>query len=214
MPPLDRLSQSIAGVATARSALLDAIGDVQAGARAIDATDALCAQGHGVRARTAHRSGAPAISGAQAAARNLPTLVANYRASLTALKKSDAAVTGSRRAALQKVVTDGMSEARAVADFQAVIRTAWVQYVSLDGLELVWIKRAVTPWYRTDEEGANAYAVLVGPGRRFVTVARTQLAAASRTVRGAVTAQAATLAAADNALSGLRTPTATPTLAG
>ncbi len=107
-----------------------------------------------------------------------------------------------------------MAEAQAVADFESVLKTAWQQYTSLDGQETVWIKRAVTPWYRSDQEGADAYAVLVGPGRRFLTIARTQLAAASRAVRGPVAVQAATLAAADKALSGLRKPTPTPTLAG
>lgn len=165
-------------------------------------------------ARTSRRAGTTAVTLATMAVRNLPTLISNYRASLTALGKADTAVTGARRAALEKVVADGGTEADAVGEFARVMKTAWAQYASLDGQQKLWIKRAVTPWYRTAQEGANAYAVLVSPFRPLLTVARTQLAAASRAVRGPITAQTATLAAADKALSSLRKPTPTPTLAG
>lgn len=178
---------------------------MQAGARALDATDAVCAKGHGVAARTSQRAGAAAVHRADDAVQNLPTLVANYRAALAALDRSRTAVSGPPRTALGNVVRDGRLEATAVARFQAVVRTAWQQYTSLDGQEQLWITRAVTPWYRTDKEAADAYSVLVGPGRRFLEVARTQLAQASEALITPSSVQGATLAAADRALATLRT---------
>ena len=205
-PSLQPLNLAVTGVTTARSALLDAVDATQAGARALDATDAICAQGHGVAARTSQREGAGAVSRAGSAVRNLPTLVANYRASLTALGKARTAVTGAPAQALAQVVTAGQTEAAAVAAFEQVVVSAWQQYVSLDGQERLWIKRAVTPWYRNDKEGADAYAVLVTPGRHFLGIARTQLTQASEAVRGPMEATSASFAAADRALSGLRSP--------
>ena len=185
--------------------MLRAVESVQAGAGALDATDAICAKGHGVAARTSQRAGVAAVDRADAAVQNLPTLVANYRAALTALDTASTAVSGAPRTALGNVVRDGRLEATAVAQFQAVVRTAWQQYSSLDGQEKLWIKRAVTPWYRTDKEGADAYSVLVQPGRRFLLVARTQLAQASEALVTPTSVQAATLTAADRALTALRT---------
>ena len=203
---MDRLNGAVTAVATARGPLLRSIEAVQAGARALDATDAICAQGHGVAARASQRAGADAVSSAAAAVRGLPTLIANYRAALTSLDKARTAVSGAPRTALEAVVRDGQAEATAESEFAATVRSAWQQYASLDGQERVWIKRAVTPWYRTDKEGADAYSVLVGPGRHFLEVARTQLAEASAAVQTPTATQAATLAAADRALSALRTP--------
>ena len=184
--------------------MLRAIDAVQAGARALDATDAICAQGHGVAARSSQRRGADAVNRAAAAGSDLPSLVANYRASLSALDKARTAVSGAALTALATVVRDGQTEATAVSDFAATVGSAWQQYASLDGQERLWIKRAVTPWYRTDKEGADAYSVLVQPGRHFLEVARTQLAAAATAVQAPTAVQAATLSAADRALSALR----------
>jgi hypothetical protein len=206
-PPDDgraALSTAVTSVSTARGALINAVQAVESGATAVDATDALCAKGRGIAARASQRSGAPAVSTAKAAARNLPTLVTNYRASLSSLDRASKAVSGPALAALKAVVRDGEAEATAVAQFAEVVRTAWQQYAALDGQEQLWIKRAVTPWYRTDQEGANAYAVLVGPGRRFVEVARTQLVQASAAVRTPTEVTAATLRAADKALAAER----------
>jgi hypothetical protein len=200
-PSLDRLSSAVTGVATARGPMLRAIDAVQGGARALDATDAICARGHGVAARTSQRRGAGAVNQAAAAVADLPSLVANYRASLSALDKARTAVSGAARTALVAVVRDGQIEATAVSQFAATVGSAWQQYASLDGQERLWIKRAVTPWYRTDKEGADAYSVLVRPGRHLLEVARTQLSEAAAAVQTPTAVQAATLSAADRALS-------------
>jgi len=55
----------------------------------------------------------------------------------------------------------------------------------------------VTPWYRSAQEGSDAYAVLVSDGRPGLTVARQRLGAASATVSIAVRKQSAALRAAD-----------------
>ncbi|MFN2537460.1 MAG: hypothetical protein ABR549_04810 [Mycobacteriales bacterium] len=183
--------------------MLRAVEAVQAGARALDATDAICAQGHGIAARSRQRTGASDVTRARTGVQNLPTLVTNYRAALSSLDKARTAVSGTARSALENVVRDGQREAKAVAQFQAVVRSAWQQYVSLDGQERLWIKRAVTPWYRTDKEAADAYAVLVQPGRHFLVVARTQLARASAALQTPTAVQSATLAAANRALATL-----------
>lgn len=195
----------MAGLSTARGALLRAVDDVQAGARALDATDAICVQGRGTAARTSQRAGKPAVTSAGAAVRELPRLVANYRASLTALDNAKSVVSGAPLSALGDVVRDGGAEAAAVARFEGTVTSAWAQYTVLDHEEQLWIQRAVTPWYRNDKEAADAYAVLVAPYRRLLGVARTQMGAASREVMAPTSVQAATLAAADRALSSLRT---------
>lgn len=204
MLPLSRLGAAVTGLSTARGALLDAVGDVQDGASAIDATDAVCAQGHGIAARDSQQQGAPAVARASAAVRDLPGLVANYRAALAALDKARTAVTGQPRTALAAVVRDGDAEATAIGQFDDVVRGAWPQYVLLDSEERLWIHRSVTPWYRTDKEGADAYSVMVGPGRPSLTAARARLSEQAAAVRTPSSVQTATLAAADRALSTLR----------
>ena len=202
---LAQLDAAVRGLSTSRAAMLSAIDEVQAGARALDTTDAVCAKGTGVAARSSQRAGAADVSRGSTAVAQLPHLVATYRASLASLDKASSLVSGEPQMALQDVVRDGGSEAAAVAQFGGTASSAWQQYKVLGHEEQLWIHRAVTPWYRTDKEAANAYAVLVGPYRRLLEVARTQLAAASREVMAPTSAQAATLAAADRALASLRT---------
>lgn len=207
------LGAAITDVSSARKAVVRAVGAVQAGASALDATDAICAQGRGVAARASRRSGSGDVARAAAAVRDLPGLARRESAALTALTEASGVVSGAQRAALDAVVRDGRAEVAAVTSFSGVVRSAWQQYASLDGQQQLWIERAVTPWYRTDKEGADAYAVLVGPFRPLLNVARHQTEAASKAVRGPIATEAATLARADDALAGLR-GTPTPTLAG
>lgn len=199
-PPLDRLSAAITGVGTARSAVLNAVQAVERGASALDATDAVCATGRGVAARTSYRKGSETYAEAKVALRDLAGMVSNYRASLSALDRSRVAVKGAASAALVQVVRDGQTEATAVGEFEAAVTAAWPQYAALEGQEALWIKRAVTPWYRTDQEGSDAYAVLVTPFRHFLEVARTRFLNAEQALQTPTSVQAATLDAADRAL--------------
>jgi hypothetical protein len=83
--PLDRLDSAVRGVSAARNAALGAAEAVQAGASAVDATDAVCATGKGVAARTSYRTGEPAVRKARTSLRALPSLVKAYRTALAAL---------------------------------------------------------------------------------------------------------------------------------
>ena len=201
---LDRLGTAVTGVGTARSALLNAVQAVENGATSVDATDAICAKGHGVEARAQRRKGLAVVAAAGTAVTQFPSLVARYRAALAALDSAKGAVSGPPLEALRAVVKDGTAEATALDGFGGIVHSAWAQYHQLDDQERVWIIRAVTPWYRTDKEAADAYAVLVSPSRKLLTVARTQLHAASVALQGPTSRQAATLEAADAALTGLR----------
>ena len=202
--PLDRLDLAVRGLSTARNAALDAAESVQAGASALDATDAVCATGKGVAARTSYRAGAPAVRRARTAVKDLPGLVRSYRGALAALAGTRTAVSGRARAALDAVGRDGAAEADALAQFGTSAAQVWPRYDALDAQEALWIKRAVTPWYRSTQEGANAYAVLVGDDRKALVAARTALGSAAQQLSVPTATQSDTLAAADRALATVR----------
>lgn len=201
---LDRLDAAVRAVGADRAAALDAVFAVQAAAAALDATDQVCTTGRGVAARTSHRKAVPLARGAQTALTRLVSLLPAYRASLTSLGAASVAVDGVARQALLRVVTRGSTEADALEGFRVVAAGAWPQYAALDAAEDTWITRAVTPWYRTDQEGAAAYAVLVGDQRSDLNAARARLGKAEVAVRAPIEAQSATLAAADQALASVR----------
>jgi hypothetical protein len=201
---LDRLDGAVRAVSADRKAALSAVDAVQAGATALDATDQVCTTGRGVAARTQHDKAGPLAHEAGVAISQLPSLLAAYRSSLTSLGSASVAVTGDARSALLRVVTVGQAEARALAMFRSVARGAWPQYNALDAAEDTWITRAVTPWYRSDKEAADAYAVLVEDQRSALNAARRQLGTAATFVRAPIAAQSATLAAADQSLATVR----------
>jgi hypothetical protein len=187
-----------------RGFVLAAVDSVQKAATALDRTDEICVTGKGVEARTAHRIALPLTQKARESLSVLNRLATGYRGALRALEEASPAVDGNARTALTAVVRDGQAEAAAVERFRATAAALWPHYERLDTDEDTWITRAVTPWYRTDQEAASAYAVLVGGARPALEQARRGLASAAATVRGPSTTQSATLAAADRALSGLR----------
>lgn len=225
---LTGLDSAIAALTAARTALLADVDAVQRGATAIDDTDAACAAGRGVAARTQRREATPVVQKGRAAVaalgrdvaaytealRRLTTLLGTAGATATDPTRSGAAtpaadlveaLSAPQRQALERVADDGLAEAQAMSGFRAGAGGAWPAYERLLGIEDTWITRAVTPWYRTAEEGANAYAVLVEPVRPAVDRARTSLARAAAEVQAPSAAQSATLAAADAALAALRT---------
>lgn len=191
-------------MAADRTAVLGSLDAVQRAATALDAADAACATGDGIAARRVHRAAEPLVGPAAAAVRDLPGRLATYRASLTSLGAASVAVTGTARQALLRVVTTGGDEATAVQRFRDVAAGVWPQYAALDADETTWITRAVTPWYRTQREGADAYVVLVEDARPALNAARARLGAAVTAVHGPIAAQAAVLTAADAALAAVR----------
>ncbi len=202
--PLDRLDAVVRLVATDRRAVLAAVESVQVAATALDQTDQVCLTGNGIAARTSHRQATPLAQTAATRLRALTGTLAAYRAALGSLTAASVAVTGAARSALLRVVTAGQAEAVAVEAFRVRSNGVWPQYVALDGFEALWITRSVTPWYRTDQEGSNAYQVLVEDQRPALAAARTKLGNAVTAVQPAIEAQGSTLVAADQALSSVR----------
>lgn len=191
-------------VATDRKAVLRAVEAVEVAATALDATDAVCFTGHGPEARTSHRKAQPLAGAVAGRLSALTGFLAAYRSALTSLTAASVAVDGPARAALLRVVTNGSREAVAVEAFRVRANGVWPQYVALDGFESLWITRAVTPWYRSPEEGSAAYQVMVEDQRPALAAARTRLGEAVSSVEGPIRAQSATLAAADSALAAVR----------
>ena len=190
--------------------MLASVDAVQSAATALDRADATCATGQGVAARSAHLAALPLTHRAHVALARLDGQVAAYRRALVVLLGASSTVDGAGRAALRDVVRDGQSEAKAFGAFRVTATALWPAYDRLNDDEELWITRAVMPWYRTPQEGAAAYAVLVDDHRAALTTARSHLAAAAAAVAGPSAAQSASLAAADRALSGLRTRTPSP----
>jgi len=90
--------------------------------------------------------------------------------------------------------------------FRAAVAPLWPAYDALEGAEGTWSTRAVSGWYRSKDEAANAYAVMVSRNRPALEKARTGLGSAADAVSGPTRAQSATLASADQALASLREP--------
>ena len=193
-------------VASSRRAVLDALTSVQTAATALDETDTVCLTGRGTAARTSHRKATPLASVAQQRLTVLPGALARYRAALSSLTAASVAVTGAARTALLRAVTAGQAEITAVAAFRATAVGVWPHYRHLEDLEGTWITRAVTPWYRTDNEARDAYIVLVEDSRPALNAARTRLGAAVQAVQAPVRDQSAALTMADRALDAVRTP--------
>ena len=201
---LDRLDAAVRAVSADRREVLAAAAAVQAAAAALDAADEVCATGRGVAARAAHDRAVPLVRAAGTAFARLAAVVPSYQASLTSVGAASVAVQGAARQALLRVVTVGTDEADALERFRVVAVRAWPQYAALDAAEDTWIVRAVTPWYRTDQEAAAAYVVLVEDRRSALVAARTSLGDAAAALRAPISAQSSTLAAADQALASVR----------
>lgn len=202
--PLDRLDAVVRAVAADRKAVLGAVQAVQTGAMALDATDEVCLTGEGSAARTSHRKAVPLAKSAAARLKGLGANLAAYDGALTSLAAASVAVDGTARAALLRVVTNGKKEAAAVEVFRVRANGVWPQYAALDGFESLWITRAVTPWYRTAQEGSNAYQVMVEDQRPALNAARSKLGGVVDSVGPPISLQSSTLSAADKALEAVR----------
>lgn len=201
LAPLDA---AIRAISPARTKLIADISAVQAGASALDTADEVCGTGKGTAARTAHRTAEPAVTAAQGALKRLSADVTSYTVALGRLDAA-AGTAPSAREALVQAVSAGRAEAAAADGFRTASAAAWPRYAQLDRDESTWITRALTPWYRSASEAANAYTVLVASTRPALELARTSVATASEQAVRASTATSTALAAADQALSGLRT---------
>lgn len=194
----------MAGVTATRGALVKAVDANQAAATQLDRTDALCATGAGVAARAAFRASLPLTRAARLGRIGMLAAVAEYRRALQQLAAAAPAVAASARPALQAAVRDGGAEAVAVEAYRRQLSAAWPSYDALSADEDVWSSHAVSGWYRSQQEAANAYAVQVSDKRTALDAARRRLAAAAAEVAGPIDRQSRTLAAANQALQPLR----------
>jgi len=201
---LAALNSAVQAVSNARTALIADISAVQAAASALDDADGVCATGKGLAARSSHRTAGSAVGAAEGALKKLPADVTSYTGALGRLDAA-AGTAPPAQEALRQAVADGRAEAEAARRFRTAAAAAWPRYARLDEDESTWITRALTPWYRTDAEGASAYAVLVSGTRPALEVARSALSTASGQAVQASAATSTALVAADQALSGLRT---------
>ena len=187
-----------------RAAVLAAVDAVQAAASAIDEVDAVCATGRGTAARDALRAAQPRAAKARTSLAALSGLTSRYRTALTRLGAESGTVTGAQRTAVEQVVRDGQAEAIAVQRFRTAVAGAWPVYEQLLAQEDTWVTRALVPWYRTEQEGASAYAVLVDGSRPALEQARDTVGGAAERAVDAAAVQSATLSAANTALASLR----------
>ena len=189
----DRIARTV--VATRRS-LLAEVSAIQEAAAVLDRVDEACAAGQGVAARTARRVAAPMRARAQSARAGLTASEAAYARALDALARS------SREPAVAAATAAGRSELASIRSFAAVVGEVQPRYDRLAADEQTWIVRALTPWYRSIREGADAYAVLQHDTRPALEAGRQRLAAASQDVVTASSAASTALRAADRSLHG------------
>lgn len=202
--PLDALNTAVKAVGQQRTVLLAELEAVGMAANALDRTDEVCLKGEGLPARSSLRKTAPLANAVPAALGRLPSELTSYRTALVALGSASTAVVGQARAALQAVVARGNREATALDTFRVAAVGVWPSYRRLQGQQGLWVRRAVTPWYRTAQEGSAAYAVLVEMDRDGLNAARMKLGSATTAVAAPIEAQRATLTAADAALASVR----------
>lgn len=206
---LTRLSAAISTFDRARTAVLTRSGDLIAAAVALDEADAACAAGTIGAARTARAKARAALPKAHAALRDLPQRLSAYGTALSRLaaaQKAATSLSADQRAALDEVVRGGRAENDATNAFRVAAVTAWPAYDALSAEQSTWLDRRVAGWYRTPQEAADAYAVMVRDGRPALERARTLLQRVD-TARQPVTERERTaLATAAAALAVLRTP--------
>ena len=201
---LVRLDAAVAEVNRTRTDLLRAPAAVTAAATALDAADEAAASGARSSARSARATVREAIPPAETALAATAQRAADYRSALQALQQAGAQVPASEDA-LAAVATAGEVEAAALGSFGHSARKLWPAYTALDKAQALWLERASAGWYRSDDEAADAYAVLVRPQRADLAAARTALREADAAWRPATERQRQALAAADSALDSLRT---------
>ncbi len=187
-----------------RGRLLESVDANQEAANQLDRTDALCVTGEGQGARASFRASLPLTRAARLGRIAMPAALTEYRRALSSLQTASPAVSGAAKEALADVVREGGVEADAVQVYLRGLSAAWPQYDALSADQDVWTSHAVSGWYRTKQEGADAYAVQVGSKRAGLQAARSRLARATAAVRGPISAQSQTLRAANRALQSLR----------
>jgi len=126
--------------------------------------------------------------------------------SLAAAEKATTSLNDEQRAALDEVVKGGRAEARASDAFRVAGKTAWPAYVKLDATQSFWLDQRLSGNYRNIEDAKNGYAVLTRDDRPALQTARTLLERVDAARRPVSDREREALAAADEALAPLRSP--------
>lgn len=198
------LDSAVAEINRTRSDLLKGAAAVTAAATALDAADEASASGARDRARTARATVRSSVPAAEAAIAAGQQRAADYRAALQALQQARSALPPDVMQALAAVSAAGEAEAAALEDFGASARRAWPAYAALDDVQARWLERVGAGWYRSEDEAADAYAVLVRPQREALIAARKTLRRADEARRPATERLRQALASADAELEPLR----------
>lgn len=206
-PGIAALGAAITAVNDARSTVLDATAAVAAGAIGLDDVDEAAAAGERAAAKAARDRAATTTRAATEALAALPAQLEAYRAALLALESAEGAAESldqAQRGLLAAVGTTGAAEVAAVDALRTTGNGAWATYTRLDRVSATWLERATAGWYRTKQEGRQAYAVLVGDLRQALDKARPALQRADTASRAAARRVSTALKEADAALEPLR----------
>lgn len=184
------LATAIPAFNTARAALLDDTGQLAQLAGGIDGIAAAAATGDPAQVRG--QAQLPALlAQAHKVLDRLPGEADRYGDALTALAAAARNLDGSSATAIDGVVRAGRAELRADRDFTTAAAAAAAAYDAFAPLEARWYDRAVSGWYRSTREAADAYAVFLDPVRRQLTATRQQLESSDRDRAGAAAATSA-----------------------
>ena len=165
----------------ARAAVSSELDAVLKVAAQIDARDELGVKGDRNGMHTLVRSKPFDAAHIDAVAAATTSGAASYAESVEVLSAaaSKAQLPGGQKAALTSVVQAARAEALAAKSLSALVAHDWPQFSKLGELELTWLMRARSGWYRNQSESANAYAVLTARVRPRLEQARPQLAQAA-----------------------------------
>ncbi|HVE63662.1 MAG TPA: hypothetical protein VNB94_07670 [Mycobacteriales bacterium] len=204
---LDRLADAIELVNDGRASVLERVTAVLVGLQRRDAVDALAAAGDRQGAQQQDGPADVALGRSAPALNDVGIALEAFVQGLDDL--AAAAVTdeldATQRRLVESVVTVGRAEVSTTRALAAAVRTALPAYADL-GVQLdEWLRRARAGWYRTREEAANAYAVLVAPGRPRLEAARVAVTSADGRRVAAVERSTAAIGLARRALAPLTT---------
>ena len=165
----------------ARAAVTSELDAVLKAAAQIDARDAAGARGDRDTMHTLVRANPFDDTHISAVAAATTSGAASYVASVDVLSAAaaKAQLPSSQKAALTSVVDAARADAAAAQSLSALVAHNWPQFNALGALELKWLMRARSGWYRNQSESANAYAVLTARVRPRIENARPALAHAA-----------------------------------
>ena len=193
------LDTAIPAFNSARAAVLSDTGQLAQLAGGIDGIAAAAATGDPTQVRGQAQL-PPLLAQTHKVLDRLPGEADRYGDALTALAAAARNLDGSSATAIDGVVRAGRAELRADRDFTTAATAAAAAYDVFAPLEARWYDRAVSGWYRSTREAADAYAVFLDPVRRQLTAAQQQLESSDRDRAAAAAATSAAVRRAETLL--------------